>query len=107
MRYVPNETANRRYYEENNFASRGIRWISSIRRVRENVGRFGPDGIKCLLAGFISLGVDDPDLLKEEVSDVLGYTADETVAAELAAALAEADGPGLWKQRADGTFVLN
>lgn len=107
MRYAPNDIRARRYYEENNFASKGIRWISSIRRVRENVGRFGADGVKCLIAGFISLGVDDPELLKEEVSDVLGYTADEAVAAELAAAMAEADNPGLWKQRADGTLVLN
>lgn len=107
MHYVSHEYPRRQFCEEHSFASKGIRWIASIRRARENAGRYGPDGIKCLIAGFIALGVDDPELLKEEVSDVLGYAADEAVAAQLASAMADSESTGLWSQRADGSLTLN
>lgn len=107
MKYVGHSLPNYKSFEVNNCASQGIRWIASIRRARENVGRYGPDGIKCLIAGFISLGVDDRDALKEEVSDMLGYSADEAVAVQLEAAMAQFDEPGLWTQRADGSLALS
>lgn len=107
MRYIDGTMPKYQFCEENNFASKGIRWISSIRRSRENVGRFGAEGVKCLIAGFIALGVDDPELVKEEVSDMLGYSADEIVASQLAAAMVQDGQPGLWTQRADGSLALS